>query len=137
MQELKQGSAGFIDLVNTYVAVALSSGLVGLSLFAGFFIAVGTGIFRSFLQARDPEGELRLLGRALFATLAAILIMIFTVSSITFIPVVYWAVAGLGVAYARMLAVDTLPAQSPRWRAPPAFVPRCWATAPRKAGDRA
>jgi hypothetical protein len=36
--------------------------------------------------------------------------MIFTVSSITFIPLIYWAVAGLGVSYARMLATETIPA---------------------------
>ena len=113
MQELKQGAAGFIDLVNTYIAVALASGLVGLSLFVGFFIAVGTGMFKAFLKARDHDEETRLLGRALLSTLAAILIIIFTVSSITVIPVVYWAVAGVGVAYARMLALENAPQGAP------------------------
>jgi hypothetical protein len=39
----------------------------------------------------------------LLATLIGILVIIFTVSSITFIPVVYWSVAGLGVAYIQMV----------------------------------
>ena len=117
MQELKQGSAGFIDLVNSYVSVALVSGLVGLVLFVGVFAAVGGGILKAFLNGGDPGGEYRLLGRALFSTLVAILIIIFTVSSITFIPVVYWAVAGVGVAYAQMAVEQTVPgtlAASPR-----------------------
>jgi hypothetical protein len=53
-----------------------------------------------------PErgGEHYLLGQALIATLLGILVIIFTASSITVIPVIYWSVAGLGVGYARMLA---------------------------------
>jgi hypothetical protein len=54
---------------------------------------------RSFSNKDD---EARRLGRALLATLAGILITIVTVSSITVIPVVYWSIAGLGVAYAQM-----------------------------------
>jgi hypothetical protein len=47
----------------------------------------------------DKDDEQRQLGRALLATLVGILVIIFTVSSITIIPTVYWSVAGLGVAY--------------------------------------
>jgi O-antigen ligase/polysaccharide polymerase Wzy-like membrane protein len=104
MQQLKQGQ-GIIDIVNTYLGVALEAGLVGLSLFAGFFIAVAVGIFRSMRNLPDRHGELYLLGQALLATLLGILVIIFTVSSISLIPVIYWSVAGLGVAYARMLAL--------------------------------
>ncbi|MNE91016.1 hypothetical protein D3C80_1885800 [compost metagenome] len=50
----------------------------------------------------NKDDEHRLLGRALLATLVGILVIIFTVSSITFIPVVYWSIAGLGVAYIQM-----------------------------------
>jgi len=53
----------------------------------------------------DRSGEPYLLGQALLATLLGILVIIFTVSSITLIPVIYWSVAGLGVAYARMVAL--------------------------------
>src|SRR6185436_13307913 len=98
-----QGGRGFIDLVNTYVGVGLSSGLVGLSLFSGFFIAVGFHVFKEMRRLPDRNGELSLLGQVLFSTLVGILIIIFTVSSITIIPVIYWTVAGLGVAYARVV----------------------------------
>jgi len=104
MQELRQNSAGFIDLVNTYLGIGLTSGLVGLSLFVGYFVVIFGGIVKSMRRLTDRDGEDYLLGRVLFSTLVGILITIYTVSSITIIPVIYWSVAGLGVAYARMLA---------------------------------
>lgn len=109
MQELRQNSAGFIDLVNTYLGVGLSSGLTGLSLFLGYFIVVLSGIGRSMRRLPNRTSEEYLLGRVLFSTLVGIMIIIFTVSSITIIPVIYWSVAGLGVAYARMLASAQVP----------------------------
>ncbi len=104
MQELRQGQ-GIIDIVNTYLSVGLGNGLVGLSLFAGFFIAVAFGIFRSMRALPDRKDELYSLGRGLLATLLGIMVTIATVSSITVIPVIYWSVAGLGVAYVHMLAM--------------------------------
>jgi O-antigen ligase len=103
MQELKQGE-GIIDIVNTYLGVGLASGLVGLSLFSGFFIAVALGIFKRMRQIADRSNEHYVLGLSLLATLLGILVTIFTVSSITIIPIVYWAAAGIGVAYAQMVA---------------------------------
>jgi O-antigen ligase/polysaccharide polymerase Wzy-like membrane protein len=119
MQQLRQGQ-GIIDIVNTYLGVALESGLVGLALFAGFFIAVAAGLFMSMRSVPDRNDELYLLGRALFSTLLGILIMIFTLSSISVVPVVYWCVAGLGVAYARMLALARAPATARRASLQPA-----------------
>lgn len=102
MEAMRQGQ-GIIDIVNTYIGVALNHGLVGLCLFIGFFLAVLLGIRKAMRLIRDPEDEMHRLGRALFATLIGILVIIFTVSSITIIPVVYWSVAGLGVAYVQMV----------------------------------
>ena len=101
MEALRQGQ-GIIDIVNTYVGVALSYGLVGLGLFVGFFAMTLIGIRKAMRTIPDKDDEMHRLGRALFATLTGILVIIFTVSSITIIPVVYWSVAGLGVAYAQM-----------------------------------
>jgi O-antigen ligase len=103
MQELKQGQ-GIIDIVNTYVAIGLGSGLVGLSIFLAFFGAVAVGIYKSMSNLADRNDELYLLGRVLLSTLLGILVIIATVSSVSVIPLIYWSVAGLGVAYARMLA---------------------------------
>ncbi len=102
MQSLRTG-LGIVDIVNTYIQVALETGLVGLGLFVGFFVLILLGIFQAMRSIRDKNSEERLLGRALFATLFAVLLVIFTVASITIIPMVYWSVAGLGVAYAQMI----------------------------------
>ena len=110
-QELKQGN-GFLDIVNSYVGVALASGLVGLSLFSGFFIAVAIGIFKSMRNLADRNDERHVLGRVLFSTLLGILLIIGTTSSIGVVPVIYWSVAGIGVAYVRMLALGA-PVKAP------------------------
>ena len=98
LKEMKQG-AGIVDIVNTYVSVALGSGLVGLTLFVSFFVTIAFGIYRAMSSIKNINDELHLIGRVLMATLAAILVMIGTISSISFIPITYWSVAGLGMAY--------------------------------------
>jgi O-antigen ligase len=117
MQDLKQGQ-GIIDIVNTFLSVGLGNGLVGLALFTGFFAAVAAGIFTGMRRLADRNGELYSLGQGLLATLLGILVTITTVSSITVIPVIYWSVAGLGAAYARMLALAHAPTAAQPARAP-------------------
>jgi hypothetical protein len=73
-----------------------------LTLFVVFFASVLQGIRKGMRSFPNEDDESRRLGRALLATLAGILITIVTVSSITVIPVVYWSVAGMCVAYAQM-----------------------------------
>ena len=122
MQELIQGQ-GIIDVVNSYLGVALGSGLVGLSLFSGFFIAVAAGIFKGMRNLPDRNNELYLLGQGLISTLLGILVILFTVSSVTVIPVIYWSVAGLGVAYSRMLALARAAAKAPETGKPSRYQP--------------
>ncbi|HKI64677.1 MAG TPA: O-antigen ligase family protein [Burkholderiales bacterium] len=117
LESLRQGE-GIIDIVNTYLGVGLASGLVGLSLFSGFFVAVAVMTYRGMRSLTDKKDELHLLGRALLSTLFGIMVIIFTVSSITVIPVVYWSVAGLGVAYAGMLSRERVPGIGRRMRTP-------------------
>lgn len=94
---------GIIDVVNSYIRIALEKGFVGLGLFVSFFALVVLGIKRAMRSIVDRQSEEYLLGRILLATLLAILIIIFTVSSISIIPLMYWSVAGLGVAYIQMV----------------------------------
>lgn len=100
LEELRQGQ-GIIDIVNSYLIIALNSGLVGLSLFLSFFGVIMVGIFKRMrsLEKTDEQHEL---GQALIAVLLGILVTITTVSPISFISVVYWAAAGLGLAYVRL-----------------------------------
>lgn len=102
LEAMRQGQ-GIIDIVNTYLGIALTSGLLGLGLFVAFFGVIARHIWRGMRALPESEAELHLLGRSLLSTLAGILVTIFTVSSITVIPVIYWSVAGFGLAYSRLL----------------------------------
>ena len=102
MQEMQQGQ-GIIDLVNSYLVIGLTSGLIGLGLFVGTFITVAVKISKVMKKLPDRKSEQHALGQALLATLAGVMVIIFTVSSINVIPVLYWSIAGLGVAYGYFL----------------------------------
>lgn len=102
LQVMMQGE-GIIDIVNSYIGVALSSGVVGLMLFVGAFAAAFLQLMRGMRLARQIGDSSVVLGRALWATLAAIMLIIYTASGIFAIPVVYWTVIGLCVAYANAM----------------------------------
>ena len=102
MEEMRQGQ-GIIDIVNTYIGITLERGIVGLLLFVAFFVLTLWGIYKAMRLIPDKDSEERLLGRVLVSTLLAIMLIIFTVSSITVIPVMYWSVAAIGVAYTQMI----------------------------------
>lgn len=92
---------GIIDIVNTYVLLALEIGLVGMGLFAGVFVIAALAVRKALRKLPDTAVEERLLGRVLLSSLLATMVIIFTTSSITVIPVIYWSLAGMAVAYAR------------------------------------
>ena len=75
MQSVRAGH-GMIDIVNSYLAVALETGFVGAGLFIGFFLTVCWGIYRGFQRLPDKDSEEHLLGRALLASLAGILLIL-------------------------------------------------------------
>lgn len=111
-----RGSDGMVDLVNTYVVVALGRGGVGLALFVGFFLAVLAAIFQGVRRSAGNE-EQQTIGRALLGCLVGILVIIATVSPILMIPPLYWLISGLGVGYALMVKRgerQTVEAASPR-----------------------
>jgi hypothetical protein len=97
IQDLLLG--GIIDIVNTYVLYALEIGLVGVGLFVSVFLLIGLSIYKSMRSLPSGANEERLLGRVLLAALLATMVTIFTTSSITVIPIVYWSLMGMGLAY--------------------------------------
>ena len=101
MQSLK--SDHIVDLVNTYLLVAVEYGLVGLFLFGGFFGSVLVRL-RNAYRALGPNraNDVRT-GRALFTTMVGLLVVIATVSPIDHMPFLYWSLAGMCVAYTRYL----------------------------------
>lgn len=99
MQRMIQGE-GIIDLVNSYLQVALRYGVIGLLLFAGAFMLTGLRVLKQ-QRKRFQAGDEKVadLGRSLLAMLVGTGLIIFTVSSITVIPWLYWTLLGVCVAY--------------------------------------
>ena len=125
MEEMRQGE-GIIDMVNTYLGVAMSTGLVGLSLFIGVFIAAAWAAARRLFDA-EGDADLERIGRWLLGALAGVLVTIATVSPINAVPTVYYLLVGILVAYSRLPAATGRPADlrpksaslrasGPRWR---------------------
>lgn len=102
MEAMRQGQ-GIIDITNSYLAIALGTGIVGLGLFVCFFALALLGIYRAMRTISDKDSEEYQLGQALLATLLTILFVITTVSSILNTALVYWSIAGIGVAYTQMI----------------------------------
>lgn len=98
LQVMMQGEK-IIDVVNSYIGVALYSGMIGLVLFLGIFLSTLLQIRKHARVARQLEPRVSVIGRSLFAAVSATMFIIYTVSSIIAIPVVYWPLLGICVAY--------------------------------------
>jgi len=112
---LVQGE-GIVDIVNTYVRVALDSGVIGLGLFSAFFLSTMWAVLGARRQSAPlPQDAVALdnVGRGLVAGLVGIAITIATVSSISVIPWLYWTYAGLCVAYVRIVQAEVVRAPRP------------------------
>lgn len=101
MESLRTGE-GIIDLVNTYAIVALNFGLVGATLFVGFFLAVLLNTFREVRRHAAYDREFSLLGASVMAALIGMLVIIATVSNIYGVPFLYIALAAVCVSYCRI-----------------------------------
>lgn len=101
MQSMIQGQ-GIIDIVNTYIGVALNYGVIGFTLFFGFFTLILWRLWHT--QSRlSLDDEQRILGCCLLATLSGIVLMISSVSSIIVVSYIYWVISGASVAWLHAL----------------------------------
>jgi O-antigen ligase len=101
MEELRQGE-GIIDMVNTYLGAALSYGLIGLFCFLSFILL---GMTRAYARARElahSDPDLALFGASLIACIVGILIMIQSASFGLGFQKMFYVLAGLMTAYARL-----------------------------------
>ncbi len=108
MEDLRQGE-GIIDIVNTYLGVALNYGLVGLFLFLGFILL---GMIKTYLRVRElttSDPDFALFGASLIACIVGTLIMIDSSSFILGCQKMFYVLAGLATAYARL--TESLPHQ--------------------------
>jgi O-Antigen ligase len=107
LEEMRQGQ-GIIDIVNSYIGVALPYGTIGLLLFVApsAYALLMTAITSRRMARLDVDAEAT--GRALAVTMLGILLVIGAVSHCFHIPIVHWLVVSLSVAYV---------AGAPAWRA--------------------
>ena len=94
-QQLRQGE-GIIDMVNSYLGVAMGTGIVGLTLFVGFFLSAAWVAWRARRLAGTEPQALEF-SRAVLAALAGMAVIIATTSSINVIPVIYFLISGIAV----------------------------------------
>jgi hypothetical protein len=106
LEEMRQGQ-GIIDIVNSYVGIALAYGGVGLLLFVvpSAWVMGHVLVTRARLAKTAPEAEIA--GRAVVAAMVGTLLVIGTSSYILHIPIVHWMLVGLCASYA---------AWAPGWR---------------------
>ena len=90
---------GIVDLVNTYITVALAYGVIALALFIGAFASVLWPLGRLLVQRRIQSRAQHQIGAALFGALLAAMVIIATVASILVVPYIYWILTGLTVSY--------------------------------------
>jgi hypothetical protein len=101
MQDLRQGE-GIIDIVNTYLGVALGYGLVGLFFFLSFILL---GMAKIYARARvlvHSDPDLAMFGASLIACIVATLEMIYSSSFNNGAEKMFYVLAGLATAYARL-----------------------------------
>ncbi len=99
MEDLRQGE-GIIDLVNTYLGVALNYGLVGLFCFVSFILLGMKNVYVCTKKLFRSDPDLALFGTSLIACIAGILVMIDSNSFALGCEKLFYLLAGLTTAYA-------------------------------------
>ena len=118
MEDLRQGQ-GIIDIVNTYVGIALDKGLVGLSIFILFVVTALVEAYRHGKAMEKSDPDLALLGASLIACIIGTLLMIGNCSFIYGYEKLFFVLAGLSVAYAHV-------GSSPQRVTPQASIDNSW-----------
>ena len=114
MQELRIGT--LIDVVNTYLLVALRYGYVGLAMFVAIFASALWAVVDALRRQPNEDTERFGQGQAILGMLVAVLVTIATSSDTSFVEILYWTVAGLAIGYARLAAGEAEPQRVPHRR---------------------
>jgi O-antigen ligase len=102
MQTLIQGQ-GIIDMVNTYLGIAMATGVVGFSLFTGAFLGVLLPLGKALMQCNERASASGRFARVVFVALLLTMFLIFTNSSTHALPWTYYSLMGLAMAAMRLL----------------------------------
>jgi len=102
MEELRQGE-GIIDIVNSYLRIALNYGYIGLSAFILIYASLLIQLYKIIRKAKNSKDIYIISARGLFATMVSMLLVIGTVSSNGRIPILYFIFAGLIASYCELI----------------------------------
>ncbi|MEM1194146.1 MAG: O-antigen ligase family protein [Pseudomonadota bacterium] len=105
MIALTQGQ-GIIDLVNSYIQVALAKGLVGLFFLAGILLSAMWAAFRAMGLSKNQAPEMSAYARGGFSAMVAIILVLATTSSNPPLPILYFSIAGLCVSIRRIVEAE-------------------------------
>lgn len=98
MVPLIQGQ-GIIDLVNIYLSVAMSYGLVGFALYMMFIIIVILKLLRVLLFYQDKKDELYKCGLSLLASLLGFMVVMSAISNTSILNSIFFTLAALIIAF--------------------------------------
>jgi O-antigen ligase len=101
MQALKIN--GIIDIVNSYLRIALETGYVGLIVFIGIFLTALMSMYKQMRRIKDKNDEYRALLRSMIGILLGIMATIATVSSIGVVPIIYWLMIGISIGACQII----------------------------------
>jgi hypothetical protein len=93
MEELRQGQ-GIIDMVNTYLVIALPTGYVGLVIWLMPLLIALFVLMKTVVSAGRTELRLHNIAAGFFSTLLGLMVSIGTASPIGVIPVLLWGMVG-------------------------------------------
>jgi hypothetical protein len=97
MKQLVQGE-GIVDMVNSYLGIALSGGFVSLSFFVGSFFVAGLHCLTAMKTLAKSKLEEYSAAVAALAALLCMAVTLGTTSQVTVIPYFVWLVLGLCVS---------------------------------------
>ncbi len=106
MESMRQGQ-GIIDIVNSYINIALSHGMLGVLLFLLIFFSTASHLYNSTKNKPRRSERVVMLSRILFGIHIYILSVIATVSSIDYVPIFYWMIIGVSAAHISITREET------------------------------
>jgi O-antigen ligase len=101
LDDMRQGE-GIIDMVNTYVEVAVFYGFIGLGLFIGLILIALVKAYRAAKRMSRNDSGLARMGLVLSACIVGTLFMLATCSFISGYAQVFYVLAGFAAAYAKL-----------------------------------
>lgn len=103
LEQMRQGQ-GIVDIVNSYLAVAMAYGLVGLTFFLLPFLVCIVVVARAARRVEPRHASMGITGRALVGTLVTTVLLLATTSSTHYTSIVYWSLLGMSSAYVAVAA---------------------------------